>query len=1380
MAIQLALGRTRLELLELVGQGATSLVYRVRRLPDGQIAALKLARDAAALPLLAAEGERLAFSGGMGLPALLAAGRLRGAPADLVAGGGGLLLEWVAGEPLVGPLSLETWLGVALELAEALSELHSSGACHGDIKPANALFDGTRVRLVDLGLGGPSSLVQPRGGTPRYFAPEVTEPELRGDGRTRDLYALGLMLAELAEPALVTRELSPTSGELLSGAQRELVLALTRRSPGLRVSAQWVVDRIGTLLGKRPTHPTSERRSRASIERAYLCLRRTELLASAQQRQIDWQVSGLAREWLERALGLLRGLAELRGRALDEQPTSLTGTSASQRRRFVVSLVGPSAARWPVSTEASESAWLERHLSAALRCEPRQWTAASLLSDETGQSAAEPLDALELASRLGEGSFGERELQQSEHLVFAGQASTAFSLRLARCLRARSALARAWSILETLPGPDAAAERAELARRLGDRARMELEAAGVDSDASPTARSRVSATLARAAVDRREFALARELVSAAPEHAALREVQALLALSEGHYAELELQVEQGLALAQDEETRARLVALRGMAAHAQGRPQASREAFEQAVLSAVKAGAVLEEASYQTGLAAAAVDLGAIELALAAAERSQALFEWLERPALAARAVLNRVAAWAALGQTDELRRAADEALSLAFAARDRRCEGYIHLALAEHTPEPSSAAEHAQAALRCLADSGSEDELRAWARAHQCGILPVELARGDQLAQAASPLVRLEWWTARARVALVRGNDAETSLIVGMLASLVDSPAPLTLRGQAFALGARMAERAGLGDSARRLYLSAAEAAATLFLQAGERFAPAVASLVWVEESRAGNPTSFSPHQVRDIESLVRALNRRDRLRPLLEQVLDSLVLWTGVERGLLLLRAPGDRLVVRAARNLARHDLVGEQLSLSQGLAKRALELGDAIVAVDASGELESVHASVHALKLRSVLAVPLVAHGSSLGVVYLDDRVRCGAFGPRELAWVRLVAAVAAMAIADARDRLLLRRAERRALRAERRAGERLALREEELETARVALAASRLGRPTGAPFARIVGESSQLHQLLRMVERVAPSDLSVLIHGESGTGKELIARALHDASSRCDGPFVAENCGSLPESLLESVLFGHVRGAFTGAVQSRSGLFELAQGGTLFLDEIGEMSPGLQSKLLRVLEDGSFRPIGSDRSKQANVRLIAATHRDLRAMAAAGQFRSDLLYRLDVIALELAPLRERAEDIPRLVRHLIDKHAKGRGVTVSREAMAALGRHAWPGNIRQLENELRRALVLADEVILVEHLSDSLRAQPIGLMADPESLNMRERLDALAASLVMRALETSAGNQTRAAELLGLSRFGLQKMVKRLGLVAAPLTGRAADSELSGER
>jgi transcriptional regulator with PAS, ATPase and Fis domain len=277
--------------------------------------------------------------------------------------------------------------------------------------------------------------------------------------------------------------------------------------------------------------------------------------------------------------------------------------------------------------------------------------------------------------------------------------------------------------------------------------------------------------------------------------------------------------------------------------------------------------------------------------------------------------------------------------------------------------------------------------------------------------------------------------------------------------------------------------------------------------------------------------------------------------------------------------------------------------------------------------------------------------------------------------------------------------------------------------------------------------------------VLVLGESGTGKELVARALHENGPRKQRAFVSENCSAIPETLLESTLFGHVRGAFTGAARGHAGLFSVAHQGTLFLDEIGEMSLGMQAKLLRVLETGEVRPLGAEKSQYVDVRVIGATARDLEAMVRAGTFREDLFYRLNVVSVKVPPLRDRRADILLLMKHFLAKHASAAIPSVSEAAAASLESYGWPGNVRELENEARRALVMAADVITAEHLSPRVQGKPqtAGAVND---LNVRARVDLLETELVRTALDKTRGNQTRAAELLGLSRFGLQKMMKRL--------------------
>jgi transcriptional regulator with PAS, ATPase and Fis domain len=442
--------------------------------------------------------------------------------------------------------------------------------------------------------------------------------------------------------------------------------------------------------------------------------------------------------------------------------------------------------------------------------------------------------------------------------------------------------------------------------------------------------------------------------------------------------------------------------------------------------------------------------------------------------------------------------------------------------------------------------------------------------------------------------------------------------------------------------------------------------------------------------------------------------------------------------------------------------------------VVAIDAAGEMSDLHQSVHALGLRSVLAVPLIARGEALGVVYLDDRTRRGAFGSAELAWVRLVGTLAALAIADARDQLLLRRAVRRARNAEQRVLTLLARREAQVTLLQQEIARGN-DRGTRFSYDTIVGNSSPMREMLKLVDRLSTSDISVLIYGESGSGKELVARSIHQNSGRSSAAFVSENCAAIPEPLLESTLFGHVRGAFTGAARARTGLFEMAHEGTLFLDEVGEMSLAMQTKLLRAIETGEVRPVGSERSRTVDVRVLAATHRDLERMVAVGTFRQDLYYRLNVISVRVPPLRERHDDIDLLLLSFCQRHGAGRTLELTSAARNALRAYAWPGNVRELENEVRRLLVLSDGRVDLAQLSPAIAAAAGGA-APVHDLDLRGHVDALESSLLSRALARTQGNQTRAAELLGVSRFGLQKMMKRLNI--EPLrSGREPGVELT---
>jgi Nif-specific regulatory protein len=396
------------------------------------------------------------------------------------------------------------------------------------------------------------------------------------------------------------------------------------------------------------------------------------------------------------------------------------------------------------------------------------------------------------------------------------------------------------------------------------------------------------------------------------------------------------------------------------------------------------------------------------------------------------------------------------------------------------------------------------------------------------------------------------------------------------------------------------------------------------------------------------------------------------------------------------------------------------------------------------------RALLCVPLASAHGPLGVIQVINPLGRARFDDDDLAFLESLAGSIGVALENA------------AL------YERVKASEERLQAQVGALRRDLARRDR---FTEMIGSGAAMREVFRLMESAAASPIAVLIEGETGTGKELVARGIHRASPRAEGPFVAVNCAALPETLLESELFGHRRGAFTGAQQDQRGFFEAASGGTIFLDEVGEMPPAMQAKLLRVLEDGAVTPVGDTRPRRVDVRAVAATNRDLAAEVAAGRFRSDLYYRLAAFPIRLPPLRERPEDIPLLADHMLAaaavRHGK-RVAGIAPEAVELLLAFPWPGNVRELQNEMERAVALAceGEPITPGHLSGKLRggdatARPVGPPADRTG-PLRPARAAFEARYIREALRQHGGNVSHAARALGLSRVMLQKKMKDYGL------------------
>ena len=420
-----------------------------------------------------------------------------------------------------------------------------------------------------------------------------------------------------------------------------------------------------------------------------------------------------------------------------------------------------------------------------------------------------------------------------------------------------------------------------------------------------------------------------------------------------------------------------------------------------------------------------------------------------------------------------------------------------------------------------------------------------------------------------------------------------------------------------------------------------------------------------------------------------------------------------------------------------VSRTIARQVMQENVAILGVDVptSGRLRDVE-SLAASEVRSLLCVPLTVFQRVIGCIYLDSTNAADRFQEDHLQLMAAVAGISAVALDNAR-RLQWLEQENQRLTTE--------VRQEQ----------------------SLVGEGVRMKEVFQFLARVAPTESTVLIEGESGTGKELAARALHRNGHRGNKPFVAINCAAIPETLLESDLFGHERGAFTGAAVQKKGRLEVADGGVVFLDEIGELAPALQVKLLRVLQEREFERVGGTHPIKIDIRLIAATNRDLNEAVRTGEFRQDLYYRLAVMRLTMPPLREHRDDIPMLTRHFVQKYAKRSKVKpkpVSREAMAALVNYEWPGNVRELENAIERALVMgSSDMVLLEDLPESLLEQESA--AEMHEGKYHASVKELKKQLILDAVEQTRGNYVEAAGILGVHPNYLHRLIRNLGLKEA---------------
>jgi Nif-specific regulatory protein len=477
--------------------------------------------------------------------------------------------------------------------------------------------------------------------------------------------------------------------------------------------------------------------------------------------------------------------------------------------------------------------------------------------------------------------------------------------------------------------------------------------------------------------------------------------------------------------------------------------------------------------------------------------------------------------------------------------------------------------------------------------------------------------------------------------------------------------------------------------------------------------------------------------------LEALAEAVLDLVPKATHVS--ILLSGEDDDRFVpVLARARPGRETEEAAPVKTSRAVLRRVLRDRAAVLVANAPEELGDSE-SIMGARIMSCIGVPLWDGDTIRGVLQCDNRASAGIFKERDLELLSLLAAQAVLAIENARLLSRLKVAEEQ-LRGEVRY---LKVREEK--------------RLPG-----IIGESAAMKTIFAQLAKVVDTRATVCIEGETGTGKELVARAVHYQSKRRDKMFVAQNCAALPENLLESELFGYKKGAFTGADHDHKGLFEIASGGTMFLDEVTDLPLGLQAKLLRVLQDGEVRPVGSTKSISVDVRLISATNKSMEAEAEAGRFRQDLYYRLKVFPLRLPPLRERREDIALLSDHFLRKYStemKKPVAGISQEALDLILAYHWPGNVRELENEFQRLVIQCDPDAFVgpEHLSPQIRKVEslVGRIA-PQKGTLKDMMEEVERWLLTEALRQHGGNKTRTAETLGITREGLHKKLAKYGM------------------
>ncbi len=1420
----------RYEPLALLGSGASGLVFSVRDILTGETLALKLlapegGRDEFASILR--EASFLADAEGLGLPEMRAFGRTREGRGFLVR----TMIEGVSLEKWARGRNAADVVGAVTSAMAAVAVLHRFGLLHGDLKPANIVVDGAgRGHLVDLGLAvpwsGDSTLAF--GFTPNYAAPEVLSGACL-DGRT-EVFALACTLRDalaVARPSVeIDQEMSSVIAEgtdpqpsRRSASVDEFLhrirRALCASAPGCVFDSQrldrwglvgldrecvllaaqtdaWRPDAIFRIGGPPGSGVSTLLRRWAwtsgargiSVEllagrqllRAHdtACEEALALVADGGFLALDGCV--LSDEYLEnmRSSGARRGVRIVVGGdgrgPVHATPAPLTAAECAALVHRVHPELGAQATAALIARAHGSPGSLRASLAALVG---RVVVSVDDLDGRIADAEA-PVSLLRVSALLARGRVADAETL----LVECTDRSTDEGIHLsARILLGRGAAEEA--LLLTESGRDAAGGPVAIVRA---RALLRL-------GRLPEALEVTSVALQSADTVTRAEALALRAVTFSFRGA----LDEALAAAEGAL---------GTTPMIDDRLRSIVHGSYGIVLHRRGDRFGAMEAQERALACAEASGDASLLAVARLNLAALAQESGDLGRAIQSLEPVAAMADQAGQLLVVQQALANLASLYLTLGRIEQARSTLD---ALGREAHRTLSVEAHRLALDGEWNELTN---NATLALRYYAEAAD-----AWEG----------LGRRDEAA-----FIRLEAAVLALRTQVMTIDDVESLLAseVPHLATRGAHPLPELLRaavaegrgfpGQANAAIDRAwlaAKEAGLDDWLVRVQITRArqaaaqgdhlraareqEGARAMVEESAARLPPDLREVFWNDPRRRHLRTRGSvtvprvsnrpgPESVvvggtsdrlARILALTASLLAVATTEGILEGILDHAMALVHGHRGLLLLRNGNEPPLVKTVRAMG-GDVNSDRHQFSRSVAERVLTTGERVVTRSARSDARLSGAeSIHRMQLDALVCVPIHSEGRrgvAMGAIYIEMSYAAAQSIDQELSVLEAFADLAAVALSraklsdenEAQSRALVE-ANRELLKAREELAAHLAQRTAELQSTRLELEVAKADIRGGEGVGQLIGASEPMRGLYARIERVRDLDIVALVVGESGTGKELVARAIHDTGARSKKPFVAINCGAIAANLLESELFGHERGAFTGADRARLGVFREAQGGTVFLDEIGELPLPMQAAFLRVLQERRARPLGGRDEFAVEARIVVATNRELKQRVADGLFREDLYYRLNVVELVVPPLRTRQGDIPMLVDHFLRRFARAHSrprAMVDRDALAYLTGHPWPGNVRQLEHELLQAWILSDRSVLsrTDFPEANLPAAPLPARELPpiktEEARKNREHDA-----ILAALNKTGWNRQAAAALLGIPRRTFYRRLEAYGIL-----------------